>query len=71
MSPRMRGMEQQVQPGRPVDQDHDPQLPRNRQDQVVADGRAASQYRDVKQQVDAVFAPRHGLQKAVSKEAGI
>lgn len=29
------------------------------------------QYRDVKQQVDAVFAPLHGLQQAVTKEAGI
>jgi hypothetical protein len=28
-------------------------------------------YRDVKQQVDAVFAPLHGLQQAVTKEAGI
>jgi hypothetical protein len=29
------------------------------------------QHRDVKQRVDAVFAPLHGLQRAVTKEAGI
>ena len=29
------------------------------------------QYRDAKQQVDAVFAPLHGLQKAVTRETGI